>query len=248
MIPFVLLFLTAVLTGWQLFYRIMLGIWGVPNHWFHGVSLLGSVVLLVASYISMWSRRTGFKIALVGLFAVGVTFVPSLPGLVVPPPDRILRWYLYVPSIVFYVTAVYVAFGLTDPKSSVLYPSSATKASKIGVILMSLALVTGTGWYAGGLGRRELSTEQMTWELVPSIGSESANAKIRLTSVARPQHTITVASRDLRSYLERERPSRVSVVVEKIYDHRKYRGWGLKSIAGRRDPALTWLGSSGDPD
>ncbi len=246
MIPFALLFITAVLTGWQLFYRIMLAVWGVPSHWLHSVSLVGSFVLLVAAYTAAWSRRTGFRVALVGLVAIGISFVPGLTSLVSPPAHLVIRWYVYMPSLFLVVTTVYVLVGLRKSGATALYPASASRTAKLGILVLSVGIAIASAWYIGGLGRREVNEQQMTWQVV-TRGEDGVRA-IMLTSVSRPRHTITVASHQLASYLEQTKPSRVTVVVEKIYDHSKYKGWSLKSIAGVVRPGFELVESSEDPD
>jgi len=155
MIPFAMLFVTAVLTGWQLLYRIMMAIWGAPNYWLHFVSFFGSLVILGAAYVSVWSRRTGLRVAIVGLIATGASFVPALViSLISPPAHAVYRWYLFVPSVCLIVTTVYVLVGLRRPNESIWYPASAARASKVGILLFTIGAAVTSGWYLRSLGRQ----------------------------------------------------------------------------------------------
>jgi len=246
-IPFLLLLVTALSTGVLLYYRISLSIWGVPGHWTYNVSFLCSVILLVAAYLSAWSRRLGFKLALVALIGIGLSFVPSLSTLFFPPANRSVAWYAYVTEILFYVSLVYVIAGLWRPRTARLFPDSASRASKRALGAFTAVAIVFSSWYLHGLGRRETFTQQMTWTWVAPT-EPGQDPRIKLVSVRRPIHTITVRSRKLVAYLRQAAPSRVPVVVEKIYDHAKLRGWTVKSIAGIDAGSVEWMESTEDPD
>ena len=70
---------TGVLTGYQVYYNLVLAIWGVPTSWVEYVSICGSILMLVSAGIGFGAERASHRLA---FFAA------------------ILEWMFYAPAIV----------------------------------------------------------------------------------------------------------------------------------------------------
>ena len=147
MIPFVLLLATALLAGWQVLQGALWASLGSSPNCLPGIfGVVGVVVLSVAAYATAWSRRIGFKFALVGLVAIGIALVMCWPVWFSPLGHRAI-WFAYMPSLLVVVTTVYVLIGLVRPGSTVLYPAATSGRTKSWMVALTAGLViVAAGW------------------------------------------------------------------------------------------------------
>jgi len=69
---------TGVVTGFHVFYLMMLAIWGAPISPLQYVSMMGSAGLLVASVVAVFKPRLASEIALAGAIAIWSFYIPAL--------------------------------------------------------------------------------------------------------------------------------------------------------------------------
>lgn len=82
MLPFVLYFVTAVVTGFHVYALLSLVVYGVPLNPLELVSLLGSFCLLIAAYVSLFRPRVAGRIALIACLAMWCFYAPAIANFV----------------------------------------------------------------------------------------------------------------------------------------------------------------------
>jgi hypothetical protein len=82
MFPFLLYFVTAVVTGFHLYTLLSLVVLGVPINPLEVVALLGSLCLLIAAYISLFKPHAAAKLALVATLAIWSFYGPAIANAV----------------------------------------------------------------------------------------------------------------------------------------------------------------------
>lgn len=78
MFPLLLYLLSGLATGWQVLRAVRWAVWGRPVHPLEVVSLLGSLILIVAAVTSPFRPRRAAWLALVGALACWTFYVPAL--------------------------------------------------------------------------------------------------------------------------------------------------------------------------
>jgi hypothetical protein len=82
MLPFFLYFLTGLVTGFHVYTLLALAAYGVPTNSLELISLLGSFLLMVAAYISLFRPHAAARIALIAALLVWTFYAPALAHLV----------------------------------------------------------------------------------------------------------------------------------------------------------------------
>ena len=96
MLPFLLYLIAGLLTGLQVYSLVALGAYGAPVSPLEFLSLLGSLTLLVAAYVSLWRPRAGARVALIAALLIWCFYAPAtlntvrgrLAGRGVTPPAQ----------------------------------------------------------------------------------------------------------------------------------------------------------------
>jgi hypothetical protein len=82
MLPFILYFVTAVLTGFHLYALLSFTLYGAPFNLLELVALLGSFCLLIAAYVSLFRPRTAGQLALIACLAMWCFYGPAIGQIV----------------------------------------------------------------------------------------------------------------------------------------------------------------------
>ena len=82
MLPFVLYFVTAVLTGFQLYTLLSFTLYGAPFNVLELVALLGSFCLLIAAYVSLFKPDAAGRLALIACLAMWCFYAPAIAKVV----------------------------------------------------------------------------------------------------------------------------------------------------------------------
>jgi hypothetical protein len=69
-LPFALFLITGVLTAAHVYYLLSWAVWGAPTHPLQFVSLLGSMLLVLAAFVALFNLRISRKLATIGLVAI----------------------------------------------------------------------------------------------------------------------------------------------------------------------------------
>jgi hypothetical protein len=78
MFPFCLYFITGIITGFHVYTLMLLSLYGVPINPLEFVSLLGSLCLLIAAYLSLFKPRAAAKLALLASLSIWCFYAPAL--------------------------------------------------------------------------------------------------------------------------------------------------------------------------
>jgi hypothetical protein len=82
MLPFILYFVTAVVTGFHLWSLLSFALYGAPFNLLELLALLGSSCLLIAAYISLFRTRAGARVALIACLVMWGFYAPAIAKLV----------------------------------------------------------------------------------------------------------------------------------------------------------------------
>lgn len=77
MLPFFLYLIAGALTGFQVYALIALGAYGAPVSPLEFLSLFGSLVLIVAAYLSLWKPRVAARVALLAALTIWCFYAPA---------------------------------------------------------------------------------------------------------------------------------------------------------------------------
>ena len=77
MLPFLLYLIAGALTGFQVYTLVALGAYGAPVSPLEFLSLLGSLALIVAAYISLWRPRIAARVALLAVLTIWCFYAPA---------------------------------------------------------------------------------------------------------------------------------------------------------------------------
>ncbi len=77
MLPFVLYLIAGALTGFQVYALLALGAYGAPVSPLEFLSLLGSLVLIVAAYLGLWKPRLAARVALLAALVIWCFYAPA---------------------------------------------------------------------------------------------------------------------------------------------------------------------------
>ncbi len=78
MFPFCLYFIASVFTGFHVYKFLAPAIYGAPSNPLELVSLLGSLVLLISAYLSLFKPRAAAKLALIACLAIWCFYGPAI--------------------------------------------------------------------------------------------------------------------------------------------------------------------------
>jgi phosphoglycerol transferase MdoB-like AlkP superfamily enzyme len=78
MLPFLLYFVTGVVTGFHVYTLLALTVYGAPFNPLELVSLLGSLCLLLAAYVSLYKPHAAARIALLAALTIWSFYGPAI--------------------------------------------------------------------------------------------------------------------------------------------------------------------------
>ena len=82
MLPFILYFVTAVVTGFHLYTLLSFTLYGAPFNLLELVALLGSFCLLIAAYVSLFKPDAAARLALIACLAMWCFYGPAIAKVV----------------------------------------------------------------------------------------------------------------------------------------------------------------------
>jgi hypothetical protein len=82
MLPFVLYFVTAVVTGFHVYTLLSFAVYKVPVNLFELLSLLGSFCLLIAAYVSLFRPHAAARLALLACLVMWSFYAPAIARIV----------------------------------------------------------------------------------------------------------------------------------------------------------------------
>jgi hypothetical protein len=78
MLPFCLYFVASVVTGFHVYTLLALTVYGAPSNPLELVSLLGSLCLLIAAYVSLFKPYAAARLALIASLAIWCFYGPAV--------------------------------------------------------------------------------------------------------------------------------------------------------------------------
>jgi hypothetical protein len=78
MLPFLLYLVTGVITGFHVYTLLALTVYGVPFNPLELLSLLGSLGLIIAAYVSLYKPRAASRIALLAALTIWSFYGPAI--------------------------------------------------------------------------------------------------------------------------------------------------------------------------
>jgi len=78
MFPFCLYFCTGVITGFHVYTLVALAVYGAPFNPLELLSLLGSLCLLIAAYVSLFKPYAAARLALIACLAIWCFYGPAV--------------------------------------------------------------------------------------------------------------------------------------------------------------------------
>lgn len=78
MLPFVLYFAGAVVTGFHLYTLLALAVYGAPFNPLELLAMLGSLALFIAAYISLYRPNAAARVALIAALAIWAFYAPAI--------------------------------------------------------------------------------------------------------------------------------------------------------------------------
>src|SRR5579863_1394614 len=78
MLPFFLYFVSGLVTGFHVYTLLALAVYVVPINPLEFVSLLGSLCLLIAAYVSLFKPHAAAKLALIAALAMWSFYGPAI--------------------------------------------------------------------------------------------------------------------------------------------------------------------------
>ncbi|MGB8580269.1 MAG: hypothetical protein WCD47_05565 [Candidatus Sulfotelmatobacter sp.] len=82
MLPFCLYFITGVITGFHVYTLLALTWYGEPLNLLELVSLLGSLLLLISAWISLFRPNVAARVALIACLLIWSFYAPATANLV----------------------------------------------------------------------------------------------------------------------------------------------------------------------
>jgi len=82
MLPFLLYFVTGVVTGYHVYVLLTLAMYGAPFNPLELVSIFGSFCLLIAAYVSLFRPYAAARVALIAALAVWCFYGPAIANIV----------------------------------------------------------------------------------------------------------------------------------------------------------------------
>jgi hypothetical protein len=81
-LPFLLYFSAGAVTGYHVYTLLLFAVYGAPFNPLELVSLLGSLCLFVAAYLSLFRPYAAGRLALIACLAIWCFFGPAIAGMV----------------------------------------------------------------------------------------------------------------------------------------------------------------------
>jgi hypothetical protein len=81
MLPFVIYFAAAVITGFHVYSLLAMTVYGIPFNVLEVTSLLGSFVLLIAAFISLFKPPAAARVALIACLLMWSFYGPAIANL-----------------------------------------------------------------------------------------------------------------------------------------------------------------------
>jgi len=78
MFPFFLYFAASLITAFHVFTLLALAVYGAPSNPLELVSLLGSLCLLIAAYVSLFKPNAAARLALIACLAIWCFYGPAI--------------------------------------------------------------------------------------------------------------------------------------------------------------------------
>jgi len=78
MLPFCLYFFASIITGFHVYTLLALALYGAPSNPLELVSLLGSLCLLIAAYVSLYKPHAAARLALLACLAIWCFYGPAI--------------------------------------------------------------------------------------------------------------------------------------------------------------------------
>lgn len=82
MLPFCLYFVAGVVTGFHVYTLLAMALYGVPANPLELMSLVGSLLLLIAAMISLFRPHAAARVALIGSLLIWSFYGPAIAKLV----------------------------------------------------------------------------------------------------------------------------------------------------------------------
>lgn len=82
MLPFCVYFVASVVTGFHVYTLLAMALYGIPANPFELVSLLGSLILLIAAIVSLFKPHAAARMALVASLLIWSFYGPAIAKLV----------------------------------------------------------------------------------------------------------------------------------------------------------------------
>ncbi len=146
MIPFSIYLITAVVIFFSVLSDLRWAVWGGPFTLGHFTALVGAILLIVASFLSIIRPRVSSIFGIIGAVAIWPFILPMLyltdPRFVVTPFALLLSILVGVTSL--YSLTSFIIFGSLklSTNTQFLFPQSVGKLSKILAVLLA-ALICG---------------------------------------------------------------------------------------------------------
>ncbi len=161
MLPFLLYLLAGILTAAHVYSLLSLGMLGVPHNVLELISLLGSFVLLVSAYISLYRPRLAAKLALLAALALWCFYGPAIAATVHVGRHHQVHAFRVValPYLAVGLLSLATVYSLVVSAikaseaggQSWFFPEHATRSSRKAVALCSIAVIVGLSvWMISG--------------------------------------------------------------------------------------------------
>ena len=245
MVPFLLYAITGVSTGAQVFRLMMWGVWGRPVAGLEGISLLGSLVLLVAAFVSLSRARRAAWVAFVATLLMwtfyGPVVVVSLRGIA-----RASQLVYFLPALLLIGTTVHAVMAgplreRLGRAPAWLFPEEASRRVKIAAEVLALGVAGAIVASVFFVGVEKTVTHEMRW----TVG-EGRNARgereILLIYTQHPYHYERFYSEKLAGYLESLGRDTVPVTFRVTSDFGTVRDYRVRHVGEWPGKSTGWTG------
>ena len=177
MFPFTLYTITAIITGFQIYSLLTLAIWGVPTHSVQFIAFFGSVVLLIAGYVSLFGSRRGGYIAFAACLLLWSFYAPATVSTVDLHGLRFSDIFTHaVIPLGFLVATTAHSWILIRRKPAPpawIFPAAATTHACVGVGIVTLLLVVTLALIVRfGIGTERVIVEEAVWSYGDNLNKE----------------------------------------------------------------------------
>jgi hypothetical protein len=167
MLPFAIYLITALLTGFHVYSLLSLAVYGVPATLLEPASLVGSVWLLAAAYVSLFRARVGAKIALPSSLLAWCFYAPALLGTMRAGKIGQISGAAVLPYLAVMFLAVstaysaFVSFAPSLPRRRRwIFPEQAASRTRMVLAALSVVVIAASGIWMGvtAHGARRISS------------------------------------------------------------------------------------------